>query len=67
MIESMDTESNASSRIRSLELLGRVAIDGPALFSERVEVTNTSPESADDVRRELESRLPELLGHRKSS
>lgn len=67
MIESNNEESNASSRIRALELLGRVAIDGPALFSERVEVTNTSPESADDVRRELESRLTQLLGQRKSS
>ena len=67
MIESDNGESNASSRIRALELLGRVAIDGPALFSERVEVTNTSPESADDVRRELESRLTQLLGQRKSS
>ena len=66
MVESTDDQSNASARIRALELLGRVAIDGPALFSERLEVT-TESESADDVRKELESRLTALLGQRKSS
>ena len=66
MIESTDDQSNASSRIRALELLGRVAIDGPALFSERLEVT-TEHESADDVRKELESRITALLGQRKGA
>ena len=66
MVESTDDQSGASARIRALELLGRVAIDGPALFSERLEVT-TESESADDVRKELESRLTALLSQRKSS
>jgi len=66
MAESNNQDSPAQARIRALELLGRVAIDGPALFSERVEVI-TESESASDIRTQLESRLTALLAHRKNS
>ena len=65
--ESINEQSPAAARIRALELLGRVALDGPALFSERVEVSNTDSESASQVREELEARLQKLLAHHKSS
>lgn len=64
--ESINENSPAAARIRALELLGRVALDGPALFSERVEVSHES-ESASEVREQLEGKLQQLLSQRKSS
>ncbi len=52
-------DTNAASRVRSLELLGKLAHGGGSLFQERI-ATEDSRDSA-TIREELEQRLSRLL------
>ena len=56
--EALDTNNNESSRIRALELLGKVS--EVALFTERLETT-TSNQSSDEIRLELEQKIQSMF------
>lgn len=52
-------DTNAASRVRSLELLGKLAHGGGSLFQERIATEDTRDSGA--IREELEQRLSRLL------
>lgn len=56
--EALDTNNNESSRIRALELLGKVS--EVALFTERLETTSSS-KSSDEIRLELEQKIQSMF------
>jgi hypothetical protein len=56
--EALNTENNEASRIRALELLGKVS--EVALFTERLETT-TSNKSSDEIRLELEQKIQSMF------
>jgi len=56
--EALNTENNESSRIRALELLGKVS--EVALFTERLETT-TSNKSSDEIKLELEHKIQSMF------
>ena len=56
--EALDTNNNESSRIRALELLGKVS--EVALFTERLETT-TSNKSSDEIKLELEQKIQAMF------
>ena len=58
MREALNTENNEASRIRALELLGKVS--EVALFTERLETT-TSNKSSDEIRLELEQKIQSMF------
>ena len=52
-------DSNSASRVRALELLGKLADQGGSLFQARVQ--HDAPRDADAIKAELEQRLSRLL------
>ena len=60
MIESMDMKSQASARIRAVELLGKVDIVG--MFRENIEAKPADQRKPDDIEQEIRARLAALLG-----
>ena len=52
-------DSNSASRVRALELLGKLADQGGSLFQDRVQ--HDAPRDADAIKAELEQRLSRLL------
>jgi hypothetical protein len=56
--EALNTDNNEASRIRALELLGKVS--EVALFTERLETT-TSNKSSDEIRLELEQKIQSMF------
>ena len=52
-------DSNSASRVRALELLGKLADQGGSLFQDRVQ--HDQPRDADSIKQELEQRLSDLL------
>ena len=52
-------DSNSASRVRALELLGKLADQGGSLFQDRVQ--HDAPRDADAIKAELEHRLSRLL------
>jgi hypothetical protein len=57
-IESLDSESSPASRIRALELLGKLG--GVAAFEKQAE-DNTLPQDADSVSKALKAKLESLM------
>ncbi len=53
-------DTNAASRVRALELLGKLAHGGGSLFQERIATEDTRDSGT--IRAELEQRLSRLLG-----
>jgi phage terminase small subunit len=60
MIESMNEKSQASARIRAVELLGKV--DVVAMFRENIEAKPSDQRKPDDIEQEIRTRLAALLG-----
>jgi hypothetical protein len=56
--EALNTDNNEASRIRALELLGKVS--EVALFTERLETTSSS-KSSDEIRLELEQKIQSMF------
>ena len=52
-------DSNSASRVRALELLGKLADQGGSLFQDRVQ--HDAPRDANAIKTELEERLSRLL------
>ncbi len=52
-------DTNSAARVRSLELLGKLADQGGSLFQDRVQ--HDQPRDADSIKQELEQRLSDLL------
>ncbi len=52
-------DTNSASRVRSLELLGKLADQGGSVFQDRVQ--HDAPRDADAIKAELEQRLSRLL------
>ena len=52
-------DSHSASRVRALELLGKLADQGGSLFQDRVQ--HDAPRDADAIKTELEHRLSRLL------
>ena len=58
--EAKDTDNQAQSRIRALELIGKIS-EG-ALFTDRIE-TNTNNKTSDEIKLELEEKIQQMFGN----
>ena len=52
-------DSNPASRVRALELIAKLSLEGGSLFQERIAIDDQR--DADSIRQELESKLAALL------
>ena len=57
--EAKDTDNNESSRIRALELIGKIS--EVALFTDRVE-TSTNDRTSAEIKMELEEKIKQMFG-----
>ncbi len=57
--EAKDTDNNESSRIRALELIGKIS--EVALFTDRVE-TSTNDKTSAEIKLELEEKIQQMFG-----
>jgi len=57
--EATDTDNQAQSRIRALELIGKIS--EVALFTDRVE-TNTNDKTSAEIKLELEEKIQQMFG-----
>tara|TARA_R110002020_G_scaffold70049_3_gene181882 strand:+ start:348 stop:818 length:471 start_codon:yes stop_codon:yes gene_type:complete len=58
--EAKDTDNQAQSRIRALELIGKIS--EVALFTDRIE-TNTNNKTSDEIKLELEEKIQQMFGN----